>query len=130
MKRTLLSLCLALAGCTTSAGGPEYVDFGISASENAGDSYPQVCTPMPIMPGGHTLRDIPFGDAFSATVDATRDRVAVTFDGINVPETANRAIPRQALVDGYAVSDLAIETLEGRRFTVTLVSPCTPAPVP
>jgi hypothetical protein len=128
--RAAVALGLVLSACNTTAGGPEYIEFGISAIEDAGDEYPQTCTPVPVMPGGHTMHEVPFGGFFSARVDARRDDVEVTFSGISLPEVAHRVIPRAALEQGYAETDLRIETLEGRRFTVLLTSSCKASSLP
>lgn len=47
-----------------------------------------------------------------------------------MPEVANRTIPRQSLEAGFAETDLRVETLDGRRFTVSLTSSCNLAFVP
>jgi hypothetical protein len=122
MKNAVLCCGLIVLGCSTSAGGPEYVEFGVGAIEFGGDQYPLRCTPMPVMPGGHTVLEVSFDGAFSARLDAMRHQVDVTFSGINVPEVKNRSIPRAAMEDGYAETDLEIETLEGRQFTVLLAT--------
>jgi hypothetical protein len=124
MRTAALALLFGLSACTHTAGGPEYIEFGIAAIEDVGESYPQVCTPVPVMPGARTVHDVPFGGAFSAKVEAERDQVDVTFSGINVPEVANRSIPRAALENGYAETDLRVEALDGRRFTVLLTASC------
>ncbi len=122
MRAAGVMLGFVLSACSTSAGGPEYIEFGVGALEFDGDEYPLRCTPMPVMPGGHTVLEVGFDGAFSARLDAMRHQVDVTFSGINVPEVANRSIPRAAMEDGYAETDLRIETLEGRRFTVLLAT--------
>ena len=110
--------------CSLTAGGPEYLEVLLSATEDGSAEAVERCTPVPVMPGAHAARDVTFVDAFHARVDATRDRVIVTFVGINDPELANETISHDALESGFAVTDLRVETTEGRRFTLLISSSC------
>ena len=126
LGRALLlpALVVTLSDCSLTAGGPEYVEVSVSATEDGSVETVQRCTPLPVMPGGHAAQDLTFADAFHARVDATRDRVNITFVGINDPELANETISRESLENGFAITDLRIETIEGRRFTVVISSAC------
>jgi len=120
----LPALAVALSNCALTAGGPEYLEVSLSATEDGSAETVQRCTPVPVMPGAHAAREVTFADAFHARVDASRDRVIVTFIGIDDPELANETISREALENGFAVTDLRVETTGGRRFTVTISSSC------
>jgi hypothetical protein len=59
-------------------------------------------------------------------MEARRDRVDLTFQGIVDPAAANRSLSRALLEDGFVENDLRVETLGGGRATVLLVAPCRP----
>jgi len=120
----LAVLAVALIDCAFSAGGPEYLEVSVSATEDGTVQTVQRCTPVPVMPGAHAAREHAFGDAFRARIDASRDLVTITFVGINDPELANKAFSRDSLESGFAISDLRVETTAGRRFTVAITSAC------
>lgn len=119
----LPALVLGLADCDTSAGGPEYVELGILVTPDGEAESPETCLPVPMMPGGRTAKDVSFEPGFSVHLEAERDRVDVTFQGIIDPASANRALSRAALEDGFA-ENIRVETLDGGRATVLLVAPC------
>jgi hypothetical protein len=121
----LVALAVGLADCDTSAGGPEYPDLAVIVTPDGDVESPQACLPVPVMPGGRTAKDVTFEPGFSVHMEAERDRVEVTFQGILDPSAANRTISREALVNGYAEHDIRVETLDGGA-TVQLVSPCRP----
>lgn len=120
----LPALVLGLADCDTSAGGPEYVELAIIVTPDGEAESPQTCLPVPMMPGGRTAKDVTFEPGFSVHMEAERDRVDVTFQGIIDPASANRALSRAVLEDGFAENDIRVETLDGGRATVLLVAPC------
>jgi hypothetical protein len=124
--RAALLMALGLASCDTSAGGPEYIQLAIIVTPDGDVESPQTCLPVPIMPGGRTAKDARFEPGFTVHLEAERDRVDVTFDGIIDPEGANRSLSRAVLEDGFAESDIRVETLAGARATVLLVAPCRP----
>jgi hypothetical protein len=123
-KVAVLAGALGVAGCADTAGGPQYLSLSVSALEDGSAETMSRCTPMPIMPGGRTSRDLTFVNAFGARVEATRDRVNVTFTGILEPDLVNRTLPRETLEDGFGESGLRVETVTGRRVTVGLTCPC------
>src|SRR5262245_44281932 len=94
----LAALPLGLANCDTSAGGPEYLDLAIVVTPDGGVESPQACLPMPVMPGGRSAKDVTFEPGFSVHLEADRDRVDVTFQGILDPASANRALSRDTLL--------------------------------
>jgi hypothetical protein len=122
----LFGLVVGLADCDTSAGGPEYPDLGIIVTPDGDVESPQTCLPVPVMPGGRTAKDVTFEPGFSVHLEAERDRVVVTFQGILDPSSANRTLSREALVNGYAEPDIRVETTDHARATVLLVAPCRP----
>jgi hypothetical protein len=122
----LAAFALGLAHCDTSAGGPEYIELAIIVTPDGGEESPQTCLPVPVMPGGRTAKDASFEPGFSVHMEAVRDRVDVTFQGILDPGSANRSLSREVLLDGFAESDIRVETTDGGRATVLLVAPCRP----
>jgi hypothetical protein len=124
--RAALLVALGLASCDTSAGGPEYIELAVIVTPDGDVESPQTCLPVPMMPGGRTATDARFEPGFSVHLEAERDRVDVTFQGIFEPEAARRTLSRAVLEDGFAESDIRVETLDGGRATVLLVAPCRP----
>jgi hypothetical protein len=122
----LTALAIGLAGCDTSAGGPEYVELAVIVTPDGEMELPQVCLPVPMMPGGRTAKDARFEPGFTVHLEAERDSVTVTFQGIYEPELANRSLSRTTLEDGFSENDIRVETLDGGRATVLLVAPCRP----
>jgi hypothetical protein len=122
----LAAFALGLAHCDTSAGGPEYVELAVIVTPDGGEESPQTCLPVPVMPGGRTAKDASFEPGFSVHMEAVRDRVDVTFQGILDPASANRSLSREVLLDGFAENDIRVETTDGGRATVLLVAPCRP----
>jgi hypothetical protein len=120
-----VGLGLVLAGCDTSAGGPEYVQLAVIVTPEGDMESPQVCLPVPMMPGGRTAKDARFEPGFGAHLEAERDTVTVTFHGIYEPELANRILSRTILEDGFS-ERIDVETLDRARATVLLVAPCRP----
>jgi hypothetical protein len=119
-------LGLGLAGCDTTAGGPEYVELAVIVTPDGGVESPQVCLPVPMLPGGRTAKDARFEPGFGVHLEADRDSVEVRFNGIIEPELANRSLSRTILEDGFSENDIRVETLDGGRATVLLVAPCRP----
>lgn len=135
MMRTLhlpliVAWAAALASCETSAGGPEYVELAVIVTPEGGDESPQTCLPVPMMPGGRTAKDASFDPGFGVHLEATHDRVDVTFLGIVDPASANRSLGREVLENGFAANDIMVETTSGDRATVLLVAPCRPEKEP
>jgi hypothetical protein len=126
----LALLTFSLAACDTAAGGPEYVELAVIVTPDGEAESPQTCLPVPMMPGGRTAKDARFEPGFSVHLEADRDRVDVTFQGIVDPASANRSLSRGVLEDGFAENDLRVETPEGGRATVLLVAPCRPEEEP
>jgi hypothetical protein len=120
----LPALALGLADCNTSAGGPEYVELAVIVTPDGDVESPETCLPVPMMPGGRTAKDARFDPGFTVHMEAERDRVDVTFQGILDPASANRSLSRAALEDGFAENDIRVETVDGGRATVLLVAPC------
>jgi hypothetical protein len=115
---------LFLVGCNFTAGGPEYVQLAVIVTPDGGAESPETCLPLPMMPGGRTVKDARFEPGFSVHLAAERDRVDVTFHGIKDPAAANRSLSRATLEGGFSERDIRVETADGSRATVLLVAPC------
>jgi len=114
---------LGLGACSTTAGGPEYYEIGLSASNGQGLEGTQACTPMPVMPGAKVARDVSLFGVFGAHVAGDRDVFTVRFVGVVDAKAVAQTVKREALTGGYANS-FDVEATSGEHFTVALVSPC------
>jgi hypothetical protein len=126
----LPALALWLCGCDTTAGGPEYVELAVIVTPDGERESPQTCLPVPMMPGARTVKDARFEPGFNVHLEADRDHVEVTFQGILDPASANRSLSRAVLEDTFVENDLRVETPDGGRATVLLVAPCRPEEEP
>ncbi len=120
---SVLGLAWSLVGCSSSAGGPEYYEIGLFATDGQGMETDQACTPVPVMPGASVGRDVSLFGAFGAHVGASRDLVTVRFVGVTDPQAVDQDVTRQALGGGYANS-FDVQATSGEHFTVALISPC------
>ena len=80
---------------------------------------------LPVLPGGTVLEHIELAPDLSAQVFAVRDHAEVTLEGTNDPATASVTVSQPTLFAGYS-RELPVTTVGGARYTVTLVSQCTP----
>jgi hypothetical protein len=118
-----LLVVLALAACSTSAGGPEYLEIGATVGSPSGSVSEEACTPVPVMPGAQTARDLPLGGA-RVHLEATRDLVTVTWWGAFARDnTPDLRIQRSALIGGYS-NDVLLEDANGAFWALGLRAPC------
>jgi hypothetical protein len=121
------ALSLFSAACTLEAGGPEYAQLSVSAENERGFVTEHACTMLPVLPGGFTVREIDFGGAFKATLEAERDELRLRFEGVRDAEDFRRRFSAERLHAGHA-EDVTLETLDGDVFSVFLRAPCLEAP--
>ena len=130
-RRGNVLLCAAipliLGACSLEPGGPEYAQLSLYAENERGSVTDDPCTMLPVLPGGLTVREFRFGSDFSATLEAEREVLRLSFEGVRNPEDARRQFSDERLRAGYA-EELTLETLDGETFSIFLSAPCTGAP--
>ena len=121
--------CLALgclSGCMAeSAGGPELSAMETVVLDLAGHRSDSRCTRVPVLLGGRVRDEIDVVGEFSIVVDATRDQVSVTFEGVKDPQALARNIDSLELEAPFT-ERVEVETVEARHFIVEFSSGCTP----
>lgn len=118
---------LVLGACSLEPGGPAYAQLSLYAENERGLVTDDECTMLPVLPGGHTVREFRFGGAFRATLEAERDELRLSFEGVRNQEDFRRKLTHERLHAGYA-EQLTLETLDGEAFDVFLSAPCSEAP--
>jgi hypothetical protein len=121
------AISLILAACTLEPGGPEYAQLSVYAENERGLVSDDACTMLPVLPGGLTVRELDFGGAFTARVEADRESLNLHFEGVREPDDLRRRFSAERLHAGYA-EELTLETLDGDAFSVFLRAPCAEAP--
>lgn len=118
---------LILGACSLEPGGPEYAQLSLYAENERGLVTDEECTMLPVLPGGRTVREFQFAGAFRATLEAERDELRLSFEGVRSQEEFQRTLKHERLHAGYA-EQLRLETFDGEAFSVFLSAPCSEAP--
>jgi len=126
MKRRLPALLLTLlpllAGCSESAGGPDYTQIGVGAGR-AGAVADLQCTWLPVMPGGIVERELELNGGIRARVRGTRDGAKVEFAGVEDPDGAARYFSHETLDSGFG-ERIDVVTLGGDDYVILVNSGC------
>jgi hypothetical protein len=122
-----VAISLLLGACTLEPGGPEYAQLSVYAENERGLVTDDACTMLPVLPGGLTVRELEFAGAFTAQLEAQRERLRLRFEGVREPEELSRQFSAERLHAGYA-EEIRLETLDGDVFSVFLRAPCAEAP--
>ena len=115
----------ALAGCSLEPGGPQYAEIGLRTIDTAGIEVHRDCVSLPVLPGGHLEEDLELAPGLGAHVTTRDDSAEVALIGTNDPSSAQVAVPKSSLLDGYS-KILAVTTTSGAPYSVVLSSPCVP----
>jgi len=120
------ALWLLLSACgAEGSGGPEVQQLETTVFDLAGHPSDSRCTVVPVLLGGRVRDEIDVAGEFSMVVDATRDMVSVSFNGVNDPSAAALTIEAAELVPAFQ-ERVEIETLSARHFVVELTAGCQP----
>ena len=118
----IVSFVPALADCSESAGGPDYVQVGLGAGR-AGAVVDLECTWMPVMPGGIVEREFELNGGIGAWLRGTRDGVRVKFSGIENPGDAERTFSHDAIDSGFG-ERIDVVTAAGDDYVILVNSGC------
>jgi hypothetical protein len=111
-----------VVACSTSAGGPDYTQLELTATDAAGSETDRFCVTLPVLPGARSERTFHFAGGFDATTRADRDGIEIAWHGaVNAPPVT--LLTAERLERDYA-SSLEVRTAGAGSFVLALTAPC------
>lgn len=118
----VLAFVPALADCSESAGGPDYVQIGLGAGR-AGAIVDLECTWLPVMPGGIVERELELNGGIGAWLRGTREGARVKFSRIENASDAERRFSHDTIDSGFA-ERINVVTAAGDDYIIIVNSGC------
>lgn len=119
----LVAVCAALAGlsCSSSAGGPDYSEISIRATDASGNQSSSECVTLPVLSGSVVARNITVAEGIQVEVRADRFQANVAIH--SAAGVDERSYTQDQIHTGFVESFDTVNA-QGSEFEVAVVAPC------
>lgn len=114
---------LMLVACSGEDGTLEQATLNIEARDQSGRHGQIGCATLPLLQGGRAYERFVIDDSITIVVNAEPSEISLSFQEEGLSLAKPLAIPRSALLHGYA-EDVALRLQNGDLYTIVLSSEC------